>query len=166
MDDELYAQLAGMHGLVRIKFGQTKLKFMFLAVGMTSGLHSTLAPVMVGEEYYITPHVRMAHKYKVDIQLFDCEYCTNTCEPYKAYMSMFEVQKNKADNEIKKALDIIDARAKGKVAVGPSDKETMKPSTRKPSTESRATYSLMFYVGVTIWPLTGSRRWSLRAVMA
>ena len=62
---------------------------------MTSGLHSTLTPVMEGEEYYTTPHVRMAYNDKVYIQLFDCEYCAKTCEPYKAYMFMFEVQKTK-----------------------------------------------------------------------
>ena len=33
MDDELYTQLAGMHGSVRIKIYQTKLMFPFFVVG-------------------------------------------------------------------------------------------------------------------------------------
>ena len=111
-------------------------------VGLASGLHTTLVPVMEGECHYTIPHVRMAYKYKVSIQLFDCEYCTKTCEPYKANMSMFEVQKNQADRDLKKAQDILDARAKGLTVAGASDKECDEIIEKGFSTESNVIFSI------------------------
>ena len=49
-----------MHGLIKIRFDQSKLKFPFFLLSMQSGSCGTFAPDMHGEEYYTIPQVRMA----------------------------------------------------------------------------------------------------------
>ena len=79
---------------------------------MKAGSFSTLAPVMRGEEYFITPQVRMCYYHGVRIRLFDCTYCEHTCEPYKAYMGHFELKKNGADASLAEAQDVLNGDPK------------------------------------------------------
>ena len=62
---------------------------------------------MKGTENYITPMVRMAYSLGVKIKLFKCTYTVRCCEPYEAYMCMFEDQKNAADEEIAAAEEVV-----------------------------------------------------------
>ena len=103
MTKEHYKQLKGMHGLVKIDFDQSSLKFPFFLKKMTCKSWGTLAPVLKGSEYFTTPHVRMAFDYGVRIKLYDCEYTTQTREPYGEYMGHFAKMKNGADADKKKA---------------------------------------------------------------
>ena len=112
MGQEQYDKLENMHGLVRISFDQSALKFPFFLKKMQEGSWETLAPVLKGEEYYTIPHVRMAWDHGVKIKLFDCEYTADTMEPYQAYMDHFAKMKNEADatktwakEELKKCKD-------------------------------------------------------------
>ncbi len=68
MSDEHYAKLKDMHGIVRVEFDQTDLKFPFFLKKMRQKSFETLAPVMVGAEHYTVPHVRMAYKHGVKIK--------------------------------------------------------------------------------------------------
>ena len=99
MEREQYSNLYDMHGLVKIRVDQSALKFPFFFLSMSSGVWSTLAPAMPGDEYYTIPHVRMAWGYGVKIKLFECEYCEQTCEPYKHYMGLFEKKKTTPTKE-------------------------------------------------------------------
>jgi predicted GIY-YIG superfamily endonuclease len=101
MNREHYEQLSNMHGLIRIEFDQSSLAFPFFLKKMEHKTFQTLAPVMQGEERFIIPHVRMAFDYGVKINLFDCEYVTETREIYKEYMDVFAQKKNGADAVIK-----------------------------------------------------------------
>ena len=99
MGREEYDELENMHGLIKIRFGQSKLKFPFFLFSMQSGSLGTLAPVMQCEEYCTIPHVRMAFDIPgMEIHLFDCEYCKNTCEPFNGYMGLIEKFKIKQTN--------------------------------------------------------------------
>ena len=102
MEQEHYEKLYDMHGLVRIRFDQSSLKFPFFFLSMSSGPWSTSAPVMQGDEYYTIPHIRMGWDYGVKNELCECEYCEQTCEPYRDYMELFEKQKTTRTNARKK----------------------------------------------------------------
>ena len=69
----------------------------------------TLAPVMVGGERYIVPHVRMGYKHGVKIKLFECEYAKETREVYGEYMAYFMGIKNGADADLKSLKGKYDA---------------------------------------------------------
>tara|TARA_Y100001963_G_scaffold154732_1_gene244166 strand:- start:726 stop:4754 length:4029 start_codon:yes stop_codon:yes gene_type:complete len=97
MGQEEYERLSDMHGIVRIQFDQSSLKFPFFLKKMEHGSWGTLAFVQTAEEYYTVPHVRMAWDHGVQIKLFECEYAMETMEPYKAYMDYFGAMKNAAD---------------------------------------------------------------------
>jgi len=100
MSDREYLMLDSMHGVVRISFDQSALPFPFFFVKMTEGSWSTMAPVIFGEEYYITPHVRMAYAHGVKIHLYDCRFTRDTWEPYAGYMGLFAKKKNEADERL------------------------------------------------------------------
>jgi hypothetical protein len=95
MSDREYLMLDSMHGVVRISFDQSALPFPFSLVKMTEGCWSTMAPVIFGEEYYTTPHVRMAYAHGVKIHLYDCRFTRDTWEPYAGYMGLFAKKKTK-----------------------------------------------------------------------
>lgn len=57
MTDAQDKELKSMHGVVRVRFNQSRLPFPFFLQKMREGNWETLAPVMQGEDYYITPHV-------------------------------------------------------------------------------------------------------------
>ena len=89
MAREEYDELENMHGLVKSRFDQSKLKLTF-SIQHAAGIFGTLAPAMYGEEYYTIPQVRMATDIPLmEIHVFDCEYCKNICEPVKEYMELF-----------------------------------------------------------------------------
>jgi hypothetical protein len=93
-----YEQLSSMHGLVEIEFDQTECKFPVLLKKMTCKSWQTLAPVLVGREFYTIPQVRQAFYYGVKIRLGKCEYTESAVEPFQAYMEHFGKIKNAADN--------------------------------------------------------------------
>ena len=55
MEEVDFNMLQHQHGLVRIRFDQTALGFPYFLVSMKCGTNQTLAPVMKGEGYFITP---------------------------------------------------------------------------------------------------------------
>ena len=89
MTDEHYEMLQNMHGIVRIEFDQSDLKFPFFLKKMRHKSFETLAPVLEGGEHYTVPHVRMAYKHGVKIRLFESEYAKETREVYGEYMAYY-----------------------------------------------------------------------------
>ena len=109
MGREEYGELENMHGLIKIRFDKFKLLFPFLLFSMQSDSSWTHAPVMHGEDYYTTPF-RCAWLFDIpgmEIHLFDCEYCKDTCKPVKQYMGMFEELKNKTSQSKKEAEETL-----------------------------------------------------------
>ena len=106
MTEVICEQMAGMHGLVRIKFDQSGMAFPIFLKKMSTKVWSTLAVVLRGEEYYTIPHVRMGFKYGAKIHLFTAEYTTETCSPFEAYVKHFAEIKNGADKEKKKYKEL------------------------------------------------------------
>ena len=85
MQDKADKELEDMHGAIKLRFDQTELaerRFPYFVVGMGCGVHSTLALVMRGEEYFTTPVVRMGYHLGMDNEVFECEYTEKTCEHY------------------------------------------------------------------------------------
>ena len=101
MTDAHYEMLQNMHGIVRIEFDQSDLKFPFFLKKMRHKSFETLAPVLKGGEHYTVPHVRMAYKHGVKIRLFESEYAKETREVYGEYMAYFMEKKNSADAVLK-----------------------------------------------------------------
>ena len=102
MGPEEYEELKRMHGIIRIQYDQEKMAndcntfeqapilvepgkergFPFFLQSMKVVSFPTLAPIMRGEEYFITPQVRMGYYHGVRNHIFDCTFCERTCEPY------------------------------------------------------------------------------------
>ena len=101
MTDLHYDLLSDMHGLVRVTFDQSHLKFPFFLKKMQHKTFGTLAPVLKATENYVIPHIRMAYKYGVKIRLHYCQFCKESREVYDNYIERFSEVKNGADAVLK-----------------------------------------------------------------
>jgi predicted GIY-YIG superfamily endonuclease len=97
MDDTHRGELAGRLGLVRITFDQRGCRWPVLLKKMEHAAMQTLAMVQEGQEWFCIPQILHAYDNGVKVSLGECQYTTESHEPFSSYVGHFELLKNGAD---------------------------------------------------------------------